>query len=385
MKSHRSAYVCTAALLLAGGAYGANDGSTADAVAVAKPANTVAFTILPTLEVARNGATYYLVKNGEAWVAQREADLAKDGVERIAVDWFTGAVELAASAPPNPSKLEQDRVRSNGGKTGNMWECYSGTMSSNNRPKYGYSVCASHFTKGVTGAGEAVIGNAVGIFFGTVRRYVAVDQEKLLAAIQQSGLAEMIQEDRLRHHRATFASANIIPKLQTWIRTYKGIYDPEGLVAQAELRLAALLQEQDAQKQQQKLAAYRSNFQRIRTAEEIRTFITKYSDDDPDKLIPEARTKLLAIQEEERKLELVEREHQRKTETRLNAWRKSLKIGDDTFCGPVIEVKPPMLKIAVRNQLPGYASEQWLKASEVYPLTSGCSIVNGTLYPMNEP
>lgn len=66
---------------------------------------------------------------------------------------------------------------------------------------------------------------------------------------------------------------------------------------------------------------------------------------------------------------------------RLVAWRRTLKIGDDTFCGPVIEIKSTMLKIAVRPQLQGFGNEAWLKASEVFPEAYGCYNRNGRLFP----
>lgn len=72
---------------------------------------------------------------------------------------------------------------------------------------------------------------------------------------------------------------------------------------------------------------------------------------------------------------------QRAEGQRLAAWRRTLKVGDDTFCGPVIEVKSPMVKIAVRPQLQGFGNEAWLKAVEIFPDAYGCSNRNGRLFP----
>lgn len=67
---------------------------------------------------------------------------------------------------------------------------------------------------------------------------------------------------------------------------------------------------------------------------------------------------------------------------RQNKFRKALKIGDDTFCGPVIETRQPMIKIAVNAQLQGFASEAWLKSSQVFTPEYGCRNVNGRLSPI---
>lgn len=86
-----------------------------------------------------------------------------------------------------------------------------------------------------------------------------------------------------------------------------------------------------------------------------------------------------AIQATEAKERRLQQEARAAEQKKLTAFRKSLKIGDDTFCGPVIEVRYPMIKIAVSAQLPGYTSEAWLKASEVYPAQYGCRNENGRL------
>ncbi len=67
---------------------------------------------------------------------------------------------------------------------------------------------------------------------------------------------------------------------------------------------------------------------------------------------------------------------------RQNKFRKALKIGDDTFCGPVIETRQPMIKIAVNAQLQGFASEAWLRSSQVFTPEYGCRNVNGRLSPI---
>lgn len=66
----------------------------------------------------------------------------------------------------------------------------------------------------------------------------------------------------------------------------------------------------------------------------------------------------------------------------LAAWRKSLKVGDDTFCGPVIEIRGPMFKLALNAQVPGFSSEPWLKFDQIFPPAAGCRNVQGHLSPL---
>ena len=69
---------------------------------------------------------------------------------------------------------------------------------------------------------------------------------------------------------------------------------------------------------------------------------------------------------------------------KLKKWRNSkFKVGDDTFCGTIIEARLPMVKIALNTPLPGFASEVWLKTSDLYPVEHGCVNKNGKLSPLN--
>lgn len=85
----------------------------------------------------------------------------------------------------------------------------------------------------------------------------------------------------------------------------------------------------------------------------------------------------VARQEEQRRVEIEKRLAQEK-ERQLAAvqqtterLRKHLKIGDDTNCGLVIEVKPPIVKIQTMN------GEYWMRIEQVYPTGIECRFVNG--------
>ncbi|PKB24405.1 hypothetical protein [Janthinobacterium sp. 64] len=75
-----------------------------------------------------------------------------------------------------------------------------------------------------------------------------------------------------------------------------------------------------------------------------------------------------------------EAERQRQAEAKkVLAWRKTLQVGSDTFCGPVIEIRHPMVKIFISVQLQGFGNEAWLKSSDIFPPEYGCRNVNGRL------
>lgn len=142
---------------------------------------------------------------------------------------------------------------------------------------------------------------------------------------------------------------------------------------------------------------YAAQVQKIFDKKALQTFIQKYETPDPnnwgrvdfDNLVPQMRQrldKLLAQEQAEanektrKQAETAERNRQAETK-RIAEWRKSLQLGADTFCGPVIEMRAPMVKIAVRVQLQGFASEMWLKFGEVFPPEYGCRNTNGRLTP----
>jgi hypothetical protein len=147
----------------------------------------------------------------------------------------------------------------------------------------------------------------------------------------------------------------------------------------------------------------KANFVSLANSKATRNFLTTYERLDLVGLIPEAKSKLnvqLKAEEKERVRQAKLAEERRIVDEKekhrqdilaeqkiiaeakdLKSWRISLKIGSDTFCGPVIDINEVMVKIAVRVQLSGYASEAWLKRGELYPPSMGCQNRNGILSP----
>lgn len=68
-------------------------------------------------------------------------------------------------------------------------------------------------------------------------------------------------------------------------------------------------------------------------------------------------------------------------ELELQRFRQEIEVGKDTFCGPVVEIRRPMVKIYLNTQLPGFSPEVWLKINDLYPVNYGCNNVNGKISP----
>lgn len=69
----------------------------------------------------------------------------------------------------------------------------------------------------------------------------------------------------------------------------------------------------------------------------------------------------------------------------LESWRKGLSIGDQTFCGRVINVKYPMFEIAISNPLQGFSDTIWLEKDKVFKPWTGCNNRNNQLTPLTNP
>jgi hypothetical protein len=139
--------------------------------------------------------------------------------------------------------------------------------------------------------------------------------------------------------KARFANADSSSRMESLMSDLQRLADPADLMSQASARLKVL---QQLEKTQQELAEKR----RI---------------------------------EEAKKEDLRMREDARKASIALSGFRKSLKVGMDTNCGPVIEIRPPMVKIA--SAVKDYGTEHWIKISTVFPSGSGCRFFNGEYIP----
>lgn len=122
------------------------------------------------------------------------------------------------------------------------------------------------------------------------------------------------------------------------------------------------------------------------SAEELNRLILKYSNSDPEKLIPKAKIKLselLAAQKKQHDIEAARQAKEQQQEAAMHAkelrqiasFRKGIGEGDETNCGPVIEAKGKLLKVsfAVAN----YGNEHWIRRDQIFPVGFACRFVNG--------
>jgi hypothetical protein len=214
----------------------------------------------------------------------------------------------------------------------------------------------------------------------------SVDLQRFVDDHAANDPADLVAEAKLRHYRAELSEAKTTEELQRFIRAYAD-NDPENRIAIAKQRLP--------EAQVQETAEERARFASAQDSFQLRAFLEHYTGRDSANLIETANKKLSEVvkaeeaerkrqaslrEAEERKAAKRQADEEKAKQAKLDAWRKGLKVGDDTFCGPVIEVRLPMVKIAVNAPLQGYPSEAWLKLYEVYPnWMAGCHNVNGRL------
>ncbi|MCK6413273.1 MAG: hypothetical protein L6Q55_12720 [Azonexus sp.] len=188
---------------------------------------------------------------------------------------------------------------------------------------------------------------------GTSSRNVVVDKEKVLALIQQTGALERVREKKattdrekfLSSYRSLFSSAKTSAHFDTFVRKYSD-NDPENLVPQAIARRDELSKTE---------------------AEEIRRRETEAS----------LRREAQARAEDERRL--YEQEQQRQRIAQVEAFRRTIKIETETNCGPVLEIKGALVKIY--SPVANYGNEHWVRKSQLFPTQYGCRFVNGNYQP----
>lgn len=78
-------------------------------------------------------------------------------------------------------------------------------------------------------------------------------------------------------------------------------------------------------------------------------------------------------------LEAAEQQRAKAATVRIASFRKSLREGVETNCGPVIQAKPPHVKVYV--PIKDYGNEHWIRTDAIYPPDYGCEFVNGGYRP----
>ena len=188
---------------------------------------------------------------------------------------------------------------------------------------------------------------------GTSSRDVVVDKEKVLALIQQTGVL-----DRLREKKASA-------------------------------------------KQERFLSSYRTLFSTAKTSAQFDAFVQKYSDNDPENLIPQAVARREELnkkeaeesrrrQIEEAKLRMAQtkaeeeqrrfkQEQRRQRMAQVKAFRRAIKVETETNCGLAVEIKGNLVKIYF--PVADYGNEHWVRKEQLFPPQYGCRFVNGSYQP----
>jgi len=88
------------------------------------------------------------------------------------------------------------------------------------------------------------------------------------------------------------------------------------------------------------------------------------------------RTEFQSCGDAAAKQKLVEEAKQRKEQQELiTNWRKRLTEGEETNCGPVVEVKGKLVKVAFA--VANYGNEHWIRRDQILPTSYDCRFING--------
>ena len=78
--------------------------------------------------------------------------------------------------------------------------------------------------------------------------------------------------------------------------------------------------------------------------------------------------------EQQRNAEWLKAKQEKALKTAIG-FRKGLRVGDDSNCGMIIDIKPPIIKIQTQ------IGEKWIRLDQVYPPSTGCQFFNGVYQP----
>ncbi|MFO1305069.1 MAG: hypothetical protein U1F54_15140 [Burkholderiales bacterium] len=285
-----------------------------------------------------NGVVYFLEKDksGKWGIAFNERDASREAVEKVYID--LDAKQITLGAPFMDTKGN----RQSGGY--DRASCAKGRLALKGRADGGkYNVCDSAFTKAAveTGLLTALSAPLTGLLVQTVPYGVVVDKDALATAVAEAGLVERATADRegrkLSAYRSSYAGASrdgaTAEQLQRFVDFYtRSGYDPDNVLPGA----GVLLEEKRARQAQ--------DAQRIATEQEQRR------NEDAVRAEAEARDAVAKSAAEA----------QRRSEEQKR-FRASLKTGDDSNCGLVVEVRTPIAKVQTET------GERWLKVERLQP------------------
>lgn len=288
---------------------------------------------------------------GSQWTVDNNASVQQPDVEQV---WFR-------TVGDSGHIVVMPKVYNPAPETGRSI-CSFGAMAnqaSKDRMVGGYTECTSAFFKCDTTLADALL-FVPALLTATRACPMKLDTEKVQAALKSADVAAWLsafkENRKLQTYRGYFAAIRTSKDVDSFIEFYQK-FDPEGLVAKAREQKEPLLQA-EAKAAEQKA----QDQERLKAEKE------------------KQRTEQIA---NERAREEAQAKLQQQREARTREFRSKLAIGSDTFCGPVIAIRHPMVQVAVNAPLPGYSAEPWLKLEEIYPADiAGCKNSNGRLTPV---
>lgn len=107
-------------------------------------------------------------------------------------------------------------------------------------------------------------------------------------------MEQAIAENKLQKYRSAFKNSISSSDYSAFIKNYSA-NDPDKLISLARTKMAESL----ARERLEQRNAYRAAFRDASSSSDYAAFISKYSGNDPDKLIPQAKKKMAAMQKQE--------------------------------------------------------------------------------------
>jgi Tfp pilus assembly protein PilV len=200
-----------------------------------------------------------------------------------------------------------------------------------------------------TNVGMAVITLGVSALVGTTTRSVAVDKDKVLQLILDTNALEKIRaknvESATNAYHFGFSAATTSDQFAFFIKVYEN-NDPEDLVPQAKIKRDQLLEI------------------------EIKERAIKQADQLKARELAHAQSKARDDADKYKKIQDLKK---------ISSFRNSIRQGDETNCGPVVEDKGKLVKIAIAIE--NYGNEHWVRRDEIFPLGYQCRFINGQYQP----
>lgn len=232
-----------------------------------------------------------------------------------------------------------------------------------------YNPCESQFTS--VNKSKAIISNAFNTAFrlglnvatGQVIYTVDTDKDKIKEIIKQTALIDKVKEydsaQKLMAYRQAFKSAYTSQMLQRVIDEYKD-NDPENLISVAITEKKAL--------ETKEMALHQKRLDEIKQDLERREAMDKANAEEEQRKEVDYQN-FIAEQEKQKAVR-----HKQLT-SEVRKFQTTIKIGSETNCGPVLEIKASLIKVYM--PVKEYGNEHWLKKSSLYPSSYSCSFYNG--------